>query len=209
MTQHFKGDTLELQMIAAGDPAFEFTLAELDEYFQNCYDVEPFLLMLYDSGRMPFSDRVPRDSFVSFIRQAIPNAQVTGTFENYIFILKSIFGQLSDVLFDVPAPGKLEMIVSASDLLEFDFEGRDRSGGTLETFTIDTSDGEQLQFRGIAGIDSEAELTQLLSELIPAGIFPDITLSFFLLSYFGADDGAGTIDSVIDHADNQIVFFET
>jgi hypothetical protein len=73
MTQNFKGDSTELKYLAAGEPAFEITRVSLHEFFQGCYDADEFLLMLYDSGRMPFSSRVPREAFVNFIRQAIPD----------------------------------------------------------------------------------------------------------------------------------------
>lgn len=208
MTQKFKGDELELKMEAAAERAFDLCSLALDAYFEGCYEASDFLLALYDQGRMPFSDRVPRDSFVAFIQQHIPNAQFTGTFEAYIFIIRSIFGGLSDILFDVPAPGKLEILVNAADVIEFDWQGREFNAGAFNFFDMVTSDGETFQFRGIAGIDSQAELSQLLAELIPGGITPDITLTFFLLSYFVAEDGDGNLDSIIDHLGNQVVFFE-
>lgn len=209
MTQKFKGDILELQVEAAAQPAFDSVRIGLDDFYDGGYQASDFLLMLYDQGRMPFSERVPRDSFVAFIKQALPNAQVTGTFESYLFIIKAIFGELSEVLFDVPGPGKLSMLVNASDVIEFDFEGREFVDGAFETFTIETSDDEGLQFRAIAGINSAGQLSQLLSELIPAGIFPAITLDVFALYYFVAEDSLGNLDSIIDNLGNQLVFFET
>jgi hypothetical protein len=206
MTQFFKGDATELKMIEAGRPPLDNCSAALSEFYSGAYETEPFLLMLYDAGRMPFGLRVPRSSFVNFIRQAIPNARFTGTFESYLFLIKSIFGETAEMLFDVPSSGVISMVINvAGSGLEFDFIGSDSDG----EFTVETSDGEQLILNGISGITSEAELKQLLSELVPVGIFPDITLTFFLLSQFVAEDDLGDLYTMVDHLDNEIVFYET
>lgn len=207
MTQKFKGDTTELQMEAAGSLPFDICTIELESFLSGCYDSNPFLLMLYDAGRMPFVERVPRDAFIGFIKQAIPNFPTTGTFETYLFILKSIFGPETVVFFEVPAPGKITMLVSAGDILSFDWVATEFNGVDIDTYSVIDNEGDQIQFQGIAGIDSQAELEQLLSELIPAGIYPDITLAFFELSEFISEEG-GDFFLMVDHLGNQIIFFE-
>ena len=101
MTQAFKGDAVEQQFQNAGRSPFDACTVSKDDFFQDGYTSADFLLMLYDAGRMPFSARVPRDAFVRFIRQAIPNFNFTGTFESYLFILNSIFGEAVEVLFNL------------------------------------------------------------------------------------------------------------
>lgn len=205
MTQKFKGDDLELNMESAGAVPFDACSVSLDEFLGGSYTATDFLLALYDAGRMPFSERVPRDSFVAFIQKAIPNFPVTGTFESYYFMVQSIFGDGSGILFDVPAPGKLSLIVNAAASLSFDFSGREFTNGAYAYFDLTTMDGDGIQFRGLSGIDSEAKLKQLLSELIPAGVYASITLDFFALYSFATGFG----ELIVDHLGNQIVFFET
>lgn len=209
ITQSFKGDSRELQMEAAAAPAFEVCGVALDAFLAGGYSASDFLLMLYDEGRMPFSDRVPRDSFLAFIKQAIPNFPVTGTFESYIFILQAIFGAGSGVLFELSDPGKLAILVNAASSIDFEAIAREFSDGQYEIFDLITDDGDQILFGGISGIDSEAELSQLLAELIPAGIVADITLDFFALYSFAAEYIAdGELFDIVDHLGNSIVFFE-
>jgi hypothetical protein len=208
MTQKFKGDELELKMEAAQSPAFDATTASLDQYYSAAYTASDFLLMLYDAGRMPFSDRVPRDSFVRFIREAISRFQFTGTFEFYIFIIKSIFGEGSDVLFNVPSPGTLEMTISATDFILSDWVASDFSSGSYVENPIVTSSGDTIQFAALSGISSETQLNQLFAELIPAGIYPDITLQVFTLLNFIAIDGSDNESFVLDSSGNQIVFYQ-
>lgn len=207
ITEKFKGDATELKMELAASPAFDLTLASLDEFKADSYDTEPFLLMLYDEGRMPFSNRVPRDAFVSFIREALKRFKFTGTFETYLFIIANIFGADSSVLFSVPAPGKLTMVINAGTSVSFDFIVREYIDGAYVESTIVDSDGNTLTFSGISGIDSQYALEQLFAEIIPAGIFPDITLTFFTLYDFITDDG-GVAEMITSDGDS-IVFFET
>lgn len=203
--QYFKGDDVEKKFDAAGELAFDVTNAALDEFYARGYDASPFLLMLYDERRMPFADRVPRDSFVSFIKEALARFPFTGTFESYIFILQAIFGEGSGVLFNIPAAGKLEIAVNAAASLEFGFQAARLDGGSIVFDDVVDHVENGIVFGGISGIDSEFELQMLLAEIIPAGIFPQITLAFFALFNFVDDSGAG----IVDHLGNQLVFIET
>ncbi len=205
ITQKFKGDDTELKMEAAAKPAFDSVSLGLDRFMADGYNASPFLLMLYDEGRAPFSDRVPREAFVEFIKEALTRFPFTGTFESYIFIIEAIFGAGSGVIFDVPAPGKLEMLVNASSSVEFPLLFREIVDGAEVEGNIVTSDGDIFTASGISGIDSEFELEMMLAEIIPAGIFPTVTLAFFSLYNF-VDD---VDDGIVDELGNQIVFIET
>jgi hypothetical protein len=188
MSEKFKGDDTELKMVACAEPAFAQTSQSLDEFYEGCYEASPFLLMLYEENRVPFSERVKRDAFVEFIKEVLRRFPVIGTYEAYLFILRAIFGELSDITFTVPAAGKLQIDVNATSSLEFDFIGRDALGNT---FNMTTQDGLTLGFRGVSGIETEYELELLFSEIMPAGITPDITLTFFVRHVFIGEDGIG------------------
>lgn len=209
MTQKFKGDSTETLFEEAGRGALDTCSAALSEYYAGAYTAGEFLLMLYDAGRMPFSDRVPRDSFLLFIKQAIPNFPFTGTFDSYLFILEAIFGAGTDVLFELTDPGKIGITVNAADTVLFEFIGREFVDGAYVNFELIDDSGDAFVFTGISGIDSQAELEQLLAELIPVGIVADITLTYFDVSPFIAEYEPDEFYSVVDHLDNQLVFFET
>lgn len=207
MTQYFKGDSNELAIEAAGLPAFDACSVELDSFFENCYEAADFLLMLYDAGRMPFSQRVGRDDFVTFLNKAMPNFPVTGTFEAYILLLSAIFGELSLIEFDVTDPGKISILVNASDAILSTAIARELDGGDYIDSPLVTDDDENIVYVSIPKIDSEDKLKKLLSEIIPAGIVADIQLSFFTISFFVADE-SGFLNPIIDSDGNNIVFFE-
>lgn len=207
MTQSFKGDSLEIKMQTVGGSVFDQTDTDLDAFYAGAYDCDPFLLMLYDEGRMPFSDRVNRDTFVSFIREALRTFTFTGTFETFLFILRSIFGSDSEILFTIPDPGKLSISINASSNLLFDFIGREFVDGAYETFEIIDDVGNVLTFRGIPGIDTEYQLTLLFSEMIPAGITPTFQIQFISVYDFIAEYSSDEYD-VITSIGDQIIFWE-
>lgn len=201
-------DANEVKIDAVAEAVFSPTSLALDDMLAGAYNSSPFLLMLYDEGRMPYSARINREAFVAFIKEALSRFPVIGTFESYIFILKAVFGDLSEILFEVPVAGKLAIEVNAVSGLEFDFLGREYVDGAYEYFDIVTmGDEDTLTFRGLSGIDTEYELALLFSEMMPGGIVPDITLNIVDRSFFIGDDTDGEY-FVIDDADDQIIFIE-
>lgn len=208
MTQLFKGDENELKYYAAGLPAFQATSDSLDEMYDGAFDAAPFLLMLYDEDRIPFSQRVNRNAFVDFIRQTLKLFPFIGSFDTYLFILSAIFGEQSEIFFEVPAPGKLSISVNATSTLEFEFIGREPNGlGGYTLFNVSDSLGNDLIFRGVSGIETEYDLELLFSEIMPVGIVPDIALTFFTYYSFVADEG-GTLYEMITSVGDEIIFYE-
>ena len=200
--QYFKGDETELKFYNSAAPLMDATSADLSAFSEDAYLAADFLLMLYDAGRFPFSDRVPRAAFVSFIKGCISNSNFIGTYESYIFLVKSIFGADSEVFFEETDPGVLNMTVSTTSSVAFDFVVLD--GSTITTLL--TAEGETLSLFGIAGIENEAELNALLAEFVPAGIYPNIELVLFSTSLFLVDDGGDY--TIVDDDANDIIFFE-
>lgn len=200
----FKGNADEVKVIDAVGPVFDSTSAALDEMFANSADSSAFILMLYDNGLVPYSNRIKREAFVNFYRQALLNFPVIGTFDSYLFILGSIFGFESEIFFDSPTPGTLEITLNIVNELTFDFIGSDSSG----EFLIGTQDDlDTLAFRGISGFETDHDVELLFSELVPVGIVPTYAINFYEYSNFIAYDSLGVYD-VIDESGNQIVFYE-
>lgn len=206
--EYFKGDADEIKMDTSGSGPIDTIALALDQFFDEAFECSEFLLMLYDEGRMPFSDRVPREAFVNFLVQCIANANFIGTYESYLFLVNGIFGQGSSIFFEETDPGVVTMTISSEATTRFGFIVREiSSGGDYEYFDIVTSNNETLEFVGFPGIDSEAELKRLLAEFIPAGIYADITLIFFSTSLFLVEDDDGE-STIVDELNNDIIFFE-
>ena len=205
--QYFKGKANEIKMDNVVVPIMDQIALSKDQYFAQAFSVTDFLLMLYDSGRMPFSDRIAREAFIPFLNQSIANANFIGTYESYIFLIRSIFGADSGIFFEEVTPGVLTLTISSSNSSEFVFVAREIVDGAYVETEIITSEGENLAFAGFPGIESEAELKSLLAEFTPAPIFADITLIFFSTALFLVEDDDGEF-TIVDHENNDIIFFE-
>lgn len=209
MPQNFKGDATELKMIACASPAFDLTKAALDEFYEDSYTTKDFLLMLYDEGRMPFSQRVPREIFVGFIRELFERFPETGTFEVYLFVLYSIFGEDADITFDIPDFAELDIQIDTVSDTEFTFISRRFVNGAYVFDEVVDYDGNNLVFRGISGVSDVSELELLFSELVPAGIYLTIGLNFYTnYSWIGEDASPAEEFNMVDDDDNQIIFRE-
>lgn len=205
--QNFKGDALELKMQSVADPVFDQTDLALDEFYSGGFDCNEFLLMLYDESRMPFSERINRDAFIGFIKEALINFPFIGTFESYIFILLSIFGDHSIIEFTLSDPGKLAIKINAVVDIDYDFISREFINGAYSFYEMIDYDDANITFRGISGIDTQYELDLLFSEIIPAGITPTVTL-FFFSEYDWLDDEVSDEFTIIDDDDDKIIFIE-
>lgn len=205
--QYFKGDPTELKMIASALQAFQVTGIDLDDFYAQGNNCDPFLLMLYDEGRMPFSERINRNAFVDFIREALARFPVTGTFEMYLFILGSIFGIQAEIFFDVPAPGKLSIEVNTVANSEFELIGREFVSGAYQFFNISDQDDNDLIVRGLPGINTQYELDLLFSEIISTGISPTISLTFYTRTFFVAEESSVLYEVITENNDN-IIFYE-
>lgn len=203
--QNYKGDDLELKMEAVGATPLSLTEVALDEFYAGAYECSPFLLMLYDEKRIPFWNRIKRNVFVDFIKQALVNFPVTGTFEAYLFVLRQIFGEDTEIIFDVPFPGKLAIAVNVSASLEFEFIAREFVSGAYVYYNVVDYDDNFIVFRGIPGIDNEYDLKLLFSELMPIGITPDVSLTFYSFFSFITDPDE---DFVVTEDDDNIIFRE-
>jgi hypothetical protein len=205
--QYFKGDATEIKYYQSGSDIMDLQAGFLDEFFEGAFDNAVFLLMLYDEGRMPFSDRIPREAFISFLIECIANVNFIGSYESYIFLITRIFGAGSSVFFEETAPGVLTLTASATNTIDYDFVVREVIDGEYVVSELVTELDEQLIFAGFPGIESEAELNQLLSEFVPAGIYPDITLIIFSTSLFLVEESS-VQSTIIDELNNDIIFFE-
>jgi hypothetical protein len=206
MTQNFKGDSKELKMQAVAGPLLDLTDVALNSFYSDGYDCNEFLLMLYDEQRMPFQ-KLSRLAYIQFIKEALKRFPSAGTFEFYLFILRAIFGDLSEINFELTDPGKISIEVNATSRLEYDLIAREFIDGSYVDYELIDYNFDILTARGLAGIENEYQLGLLFSEILPCGIYPEISLTFYERSVFIGEDGDGIYD-VLDNSFNQIIFVE-
>lgn len=175
--QSYKGDATELKMIAAGTPPLNAVSLALDDFYAGAYETQALGLMIFDNGFAPLANAIRRDIFAKSFKQIFDQFLQAGSFESYLTVFRKIFGDDVEVTFTVPAAGKLTIEINATDTEESDFVARQVVSNEFVYSPVVTQEGDQLVFSSIQGFTSEYELETMLFELVPAGIFTQITLT--------------------------------
>ncbi len=205
--QYFKGDATEIKMVGCAESILDSLSDEKDAFFEGAYEAEPLGDILWDEKLAPLTNAIKKEFFRTCFQTIFETFVVGGTFESYVDIFKKIFGDQVGVNFTVPAPGKLNIDIivagySNSNLItQDDFEiitqtgtfnievktknagtfadaiVREIVGGSLALYTLVDQDDDIIGFQTLLGFKSQAEVEQMLFELVPAGIFTNITLT--------------------------------
>lgn len=176
--QYFKGDALELKFEAAAVPILTILSGEKDQFYDQAYEVQDLGGVIFDSKLAPLTNAIPRDVFRLAFKEIFDAFIKVGTFEAYITVFKKIFGDSVSIVFTVPGPGKLGIVIGASELELSEFITRYIEMNAYVFDEVITHDGDQIVFQTVMGLSSQYELEQMLFEMVPAGIFTDITLNF-------------------------------
>lgn len=179
--QKFKDDAIENKFIEAGSPILDALSMSKDDFFDGAYDCGPLGDLLHEGDRSPLSNAIKLEIFRNCFNTVYENFRSSGTFESYLVIFAKIFGDTVDVEFTVPGPGKLQIAITASELELFDFVARhihDNDYLFDDVVYYDDDGQDNIIFQTVKGFHTQYELEQMLFELVPAGIFTEITLTF-------------------------------
>lgn len=177
MAQLFKGDELERKFFEAGSPAFDETSQQLDLFFDGAFDAYALGEILYDSGRSPLANAIPRRIFREAFASIFNSFLVAGSFESYLTVFRTIFGDDVVVTFTVPGPGKLQIdIVAAGLQLDLFVTRYIENNAYLFDYIVD-HEGDNIVFQTVKGFETQYELEQMLFEMVPDGIYTEINLT--------------------------------
>ena len=177
--QRFKAtDTLEEKFFQCAKPIFDLMSLQKDLFFDEAYRAFPLGDLIFEDLRSPLSnaidERVFRESFQDIFESFIS----AGTFERYIQVFERIFGETVDVQFTVPGPGKLNIAILADELETSDLQVREVINNQYHFFDLVDDEENEILAQTIKGFESQYELERMLFEMVPGGIYTQITLSF-------------------------------
>lgn len=179
MAQKFKGDALEDKFYNSAAPVLAGFSSEHDDFFNDAYACFVLGELIYDNELSPLANAIPRDIFRESFAAIYESFRFAGSFESYIEVFKKVFGDDVDVTFTVPAPGKLEIDIIATGIEVTNFVVRRIENNTFVLYQLITQDGaDNIVLQSIKGLESQYELEQMLFEMVPAGVYTVITLSF-------------------------------
>lgn len=175
--QYFKGDALELKMYESGKGAMDAVSLSLDEFYDDAYDSQPFGDLIAANDFAPLSKAIALAIFRASFNEVFNAFVKFGTFESYISVFKKIFGDDVDIVFEVPGPGQLNIDIQTANLEIANFVARRIVGNAWVYDQVVDQDGDKILFRSVKGFTSQYELQQMLFELVPAGVYTEITLT--------------------------------
>lgn len=175
--QYFKGDALELKMIACAQLIIDQISEQKTLFFDNAYESYPLGDVLFDTGRSPLSNAIPRTIFRESFNQIFTSFTVAGSFDSYIDVFTKIFGDTVEITFTIPNPGELHIDIVADGVLISDFIARTIVADAYVNDNVVDDVDDQIVFQTVKGFESQYELEQMLKKMVPAGIYTEITLT--------------------------------
>ncbi len=175
--QYYKGDDTEIKMVGVAKPIADILSLEKDAFYAGAFSTGPLGDLIFTNRRAPLANAISqavfRDSFPDIFDAFIAG----GTFESYLTVFKKIFGDDVAVTFTVPGAGHLQIGIVAAGLEESIFFERHIVDNAYVFDDVTDQDGIDIVFDTVKGFTSQYELEQMLFEMVPAGIFTEITLT--------------------------------
>lgn len=175
--EFFKGDTTEKKVYDAGKSAFDFTSIQLDAFFEDAYKTQVLGDLIYTDGRTPLAKAIKQSIFRQIFTSLFESFIVAGSLESYLSVFKAIFGNDVEVEFTVPAPGKLNIDIVSTGIELADLLSRYIENNAYLFDEIVNEDGDNIALQVLKGFDTQYEVEQMLFEMVPGGIFTNITLT--------------------------------
>ncbi len=177
MVQYFKGDADELKMAAIPEEIMGLYSQSKTDFFEGAYDCFVLGEVLYDNSMAPLANAIDRIIFRELFATIFDAFVHAGTFESYISVFKNIFGDDVIVSFTVPGAGQLTIGIEAAGVLEATRLARVIVSGAYVYYDRITTDNDTRDARVPKGFQTEYEAEQMLFELVPGGVYTQITLT--------------------------------
>lgn len=177
MTQFFKGDATELKYYQSAQPTIDSFTSQKQNFFDEAYAGFVLGELMFDNDLSPLANAIPRTIFRETFDVVFDAFIVSGTFESYLTVFRKIFGDDVGVVFTVPAPGKLMIDITATGVVLVNFVARTVVSNAYVYDQMVDELADNILFQSVKGFESQYELEQMLFELVPAGIYTEITLT--------------------------------
>lgn len=175
--QAFKeNDPKELKVRSSFDPALSLISSNRSEFYEGAYTSYGLGQILFNLKNDPMARLVDLETFLESYPAFHELFTRPGTFEFYLQLFRSIWGDQVEVEFIIPAPGHLKINISALTSRLDSFGAREVSGNAYQYHEVSDHEGDILMFQTSQGIKTQEEVNRMIVELHPQGIFLEINL---------------------------------
>lgn len=175
--QYFKGDIVERKFADAGGDLLDVLALQKAALYDGAYSAQPLGDALYESERAPLTRAISQEVFRLAFTEIFDAFIAVGTFEAYLTVFSKIFGDDVVVEFTVPSSGKLLIDIEASGVELTDFVARYIEDNVYAFDEVIDDEGDNIAFQTVLDFVNQYELEQMLFEMVPNGIYTEITLS--------------------------------
>lgn len=175
--QTFKGDGVELNFYEVGRELFDELSFQRDIFFNEAYECYELGQMIWENQFSPLANAIRDEVFRASFSSIFESFTFAGSLESYLTVFRNVFGDDVDVTFTVPDPGKLQIDIVASSVQLDVFISRYIENNEYFFDEMIDDENDTIVFQSFKGLESEYELNQILFEMVPAGIYTEITLT--------------------------------
>ena len=176
--QKFKNeDATEQKFYESGHVIMGQLSGQKDIFFDEAYSCFVLGEVLYDNEYAPLANAIPRAIYRESFSVIFDAFTVAGSFESYLTVFRNIFGDDVVVDFTVPAPGKLQIDIEAAGVVLSDFISRYIENNAYVFDEVIDYEDDNIVFQTVKGFETEYELEQMLFEMVPAGVYTEISLT--------------------------------
>lgn len=175
--QYFKGDAEEIKFDESAKVIISDLSTSKDLFWAGAFEAAPLGDLLFLTKKSPLAGAISQDIFRLAFKEIFNAFIHVGTFEAYLTVFNKIFGSSVIVTFTVPAPGRLQIHIEAEGVELSNFVARYIDNNNYIFDDVITFGLDNIVFQTIKGFTTQYELEQMLFEMVPAGIFTEITLT--------------------------------
>lgn len=170
--QPFKGDDVELKIAGAAREVLQKLAADLRAWYDGAYTGEGLGALLYDNNLTEIAGKISRQVFIDNYGAILAQWEYPGTFESYLYVLRSVFGPDVQVKFTRLAPAALGIEVTAYRNKTYRWLAQVEAG----TRKIKAENGAALCFVLPVTVLSAGQVMAVLETLVPAGFYVELNL---------------------------------
>lgn len=178
-TERFKiNDPTELQVANLALPILEALGLDRDAFYEGAPTCLLLGDILFDLDRDPVASAITRDVYRTSFFAIHRLFTQPGTFEFYLEVFRAIFTQDTEILFEIPGPGKLLISINGLVYDTFELLARDIVDDVYVYSNVVTSDlNDRILLQGTRGIKTQTEIDNLIPEISCYGVYTVVDLT--------------------------------
>lgn len=176
--QPFKpNDPKEAKLVRVFSPILNLISNNITELYEGAYEANDLGRVFYETKCDPMTNVVDEQTYVESFGAFHDLFTRAGTFEYYLNLFRSIWGNSVQVEFVIPNDGHLQINIEALSSNLDNFGYREIIGDIYTYGEILDHSGDEIMFQTSAGLKDQEDVNRMMIELTPQGVFVETNLN--------------------------------